>query len=83
MPGHDPATFLGFDWSAVVVAIVAAVASVTNTALIVWVYSRVRPPSGGHPGRTLEETMQTSHANNALLTMIAREHGIDVPDVKP
>ena len=80
MPAHDPAVFLGFDWSAVVVAIIAAVASVTNTLLIVWVYTQVRPPSGKHPGKTLDDAVETSRATNLLVTRIARESGIDVPE---
>lgn len=80
MLAHDPATLLGLDWTPVVVAIITVVGTFLNTALIVYVYSRVRPPSGGHPGKALEDTRDTAYATNAIVTMLAREHGIPVPE---
>lgn len=80
MPAHDPALYLCFDWTPVAVALIAAVASCLNTLGLAWIYLRVHPPSGGHPGRMIEDAAQTAHANNALLTAIAREHGIGVPE---
>ena len=77
--GHDPATWFALDWTPVLVAIIATAGTFLNTALILWFYQRSRVPSVGHPGKAMEEAIQTGHANNALLTMLARERGITVP----
>lgn len=81
--GRELGGWLALDWTPVLVAIITVVGTFLNTALLVWVYTRFRTESFGPPGQALENAAQTGHANNALLTLLAREHGIDVPEQEP
>ena len=74
------AYILALDWTPILVAIITAVATIANGLGIAWVYTRIRTPSSGKPGEAIEKSLQTGYANNALLTLLLQEHGIDVPD---
>ncbi len=76
MPGQ------GIDWTAVIVALIAAIGSVTSAAIGAYVVYQLRVSSSARPGEVLEQT-QAAAAATAKQTRILLEqlgNGEPAPD---
>ncbi len=60
--------YAAIDWNGLTLAIVAGVFSLINTAVLVFGYWYIKPPSGGRLGRMMEQTHANSSATVAAVT---------------
>lgn len=76
---HELSPFLAaFDWSGIVEALIAAVASVVNTFGIVILYRHIRTPSGTRIGTQVEDLQHVALANHYRITKLASSLGEDL-----
>lgn len=61
------------DWTQVIVATIAAVASIGNAAIAAWVYVQLKSPSGKRVGEMIERTEHLANVNTMQLMQMNGE----------
>ena len=84
MLGHDGiAFFLALDWTAVTVAIIAAVGSIIAACANILVISLLWTPSRTRIGKQVEDTQQIALANNYAWQRVLKHLKIDGEEEAP